>query len=123
MLRFVNEVCTEGARSEVKETTIVSVCVTKKRGGSEIGGGNPSFEIEKDLLNVSNETMRWLRLVGSLKLWVSLAEYCLFYRALSQKRHIILRSPLVVATSYRREHLHLRKKMGFRRKTRRNPQN
>jgi len=27
-------------------------------------------------------TMGWLRLVGSLKLYVSFAEYCLFYRAL-----------------------------------------
>ena len=33
----------------------------------------------------------WLRLVGSLKLQVSFAEYSLFYRALLQKRSIILR--------------------------------
>jgi len=37
-------------------------------------------------------TMEWLRLVGSLKLHVSFAEYSLFYRALFQKRPIILRS-------------------------------
>ena len=37
-------------------------------------------------------------LVGSLKLQVSFAEYSLFYRALLQKRHIILRSLLIVAT-------------------------
>ena len=42
--------------------------------------------------------MGWLRLVGSLKLYVSLAEYSLFYRALLQKRSIILRSVLIVAT-------------------------
>ena len=30
--------------------------------------------------------MGWLRLVGTLKLWVSFAEYSLFYRALLQKR-------------------------------------
>jgi len=42
--------------------------------------------------------MRWLRLVGSLELQVSFAEYCLFYRALLQKRPIILRSLLIVAT-------------------------
>ena len=30
-------------------------------------------------------TMGWLRLVGSLKLYVSFAEYRLFYRALLQK--------------------------------------
>jgi len=32
--------------------------------------------------------MGWLRLVGSLKFQVSLAEYSLFYRALLQKRPI-----------------------------------
>ena len=36
--------------------------------------------------------MGWLRLVGSLKLWVSFAEYSLFYRALLQKRPTIFRS-------------------------------
>jgi len=44
--------------------------------------------------------MGWLRLVGSLKFLVSLAEYRLFYRALLQKRPIILRSLLMVATPY-----------------------
>jgi len=44
--------------------------------------------------------MGWLQLVGSLKLQVSLAEYCLFNRALLQKRPIILRSLLIVATPY-----------------------
>ena len=42
--------------------------------------------------------MGWLRLVGSLKLQVSFAEYHLFYRALLQKRPMILRSLQVVAT-------------------------
>jgi len=42
--------------------------------------------------------MGWLRLVGSLKVQVSFAEYRLFYRALLQKRPIILRSLLIVAT-------------------------
>ena len=42
-------------------------------------------------------TMGWLRLVGSLKWWVSFAEYSLFYRALLQKRPIIGRSSLIVA--------------------------
>jgi len=46
------------------------------------------------------EDMGWLRLVGSLKLYVSFAEYRLFYRALLQKRPIILRSLLIVATPY-----------------------
>jgi len=44
--------------------------------------------------------MEWLRLVGSLKLQVSFAEYSLFYRALLQKRPIILRSLLVEANPY-----------------------
>jgi len=44
--------------------------------------------------------MRWLRLVGSLKLYVSFAEHSLFYRALLQKRRILLRSLLIVATPY-----------------------
>jgi len=44
--------------------------------------------------------MGWLRLVGSLKLQVSFAEFHLFYRALLQKRLIILRSLLVEATPY-----------------------
>jgi len=42
--------------------------------------------------------MGWLQLVGSFKLQVSLAEYSLFYRALLQKRPVILRSLLIVAT-------------------------
>jgi len=44
--------------------------------------------------------MGWLRLVGSLKLQVSFAEYRLFYRALLQKRPIFLRSLLIVAIPY-----------------------
>ena len=44
--------------------------------------------------------MGWLRLVGSLRLEVSFAEYSLFYRALLQKRPIILRSLRIVATPY-----------------------
>jgi len=44
--------------------------------------------------------MGWLRLVGSLTLKASFAKYRLFYRALLQKRPIILRSLLIVATPY-----------------------
>jgi len=44
--------------------------------------------------------MRWLRSVGSIKLQVSFAEYRLFYRALLQKRTIILSILLTVATPY-----------------------
>ena len=46
----------------------------------------------------------WLRLVSSLKLQVSLAEHSLFYRALLQKRPMILRSLLLEATQYRGIH-------------------
>ena len=45
-----------------------------------------------------NSGMGLLRVVGSLKLQVSIAEYSLFYRALLQKRPMILRSLLNVAT-------------------------
>ena len=48
--------------------------------------------------------MGWLRLVGSLKSQVSFAEYRLFYRTLLQKRPIILRSLLIVATPYEETH-------------------
>ena len=46
--------------------------------------------------------MGWLRLVGSNKTQVSFAEYDLSYRALLQKRPIILRRLLIVATQYLR---------------------
>jgi len=42
--------------------------------------------------------MGWLRSVGSIRLQVSFAEYRLFYRALLQKRPIILSILLIVAT-------------------------
>jgi len=44
--------------------------------------------------------MVWLRFVGSFKSYVSFAEYRFFYRALLQKRPIILRSLLTKATPY-----------------------
>ena len=44
--------------------------------------------------------MGWLRSVGSMQLQVSFAEYCLFYRALLQKRLIILSILLTRATPY-----------------------
>jgi len=44
--------------------------------------------------------MGWLRFAGSLKLYISLENICLFCRALLQKRPVILRSLLVVATPY-----------------------
>ena len=44
--------------------------------------------------------MGWLRLVGSLKPYISFAEYSLFYRALLQKRPMLWRSLLIAATPY-----------------------
>jgi len=44
--------------------------------------------------------VRWLRLVGSFKSYVSLAEYSHFYVAYLQKRPVILRSLLIAATPY-----------------------
>jgi len=42
----------------------------------------------------------WLRLVGSLKLYVSFAKESYKRDYILQKRHIILRSLLIVATPY-----------------------
>ena len=50
--------------------------------------------------NADASGMEWLRLVGSLGLWVSFTEYSLFYMALLQKRPITLRCLLIVATPY-----------------------
>ena len=44
--------------------------------------------------------MGWLRSVGSIKLHISFAEYCLFYGALLQKRPIILSILRTKATPY-----------------------
>jgi len=52
------------------------------------------------LTRAAHPAMGGLRLVGSLKVWVSFAEYRLFYRALLQKRFVILRDLLIVATPY-----------------------
>jgi len=49
---------------------------------------------------MSHIGMGWLRSVGSIKLQVSFAEYRLFYRALLQKRPIILSILLTKATPY-----------------------
>ena len=47
--------------------------------------------------NTQCAAMGWLRSVGSTIFKVSLAEYCLFCRALLQKRRIILSILLIVA--------------------------
>jgi len=48
--------------------------------------------------HTATNDMGWLRLVGSLKVQVSFAEYSFFHRDLLQKRPEILRSLLIVAT-------------------------
>jgi len=53
----------------------------------------PSF-VSLYAVNTEWIAVGWLRLVGSLNVLVSFAEYCLFYRALLQKRPVILRSLL-----------------------------
>jgi len=52
--------------------------------------------------------MGCLRLVGSFNLYVSFAEYSLFYRALLQKRPMFVRSLLIAATPYQRYYMVLR---------------
>jgi len=49
-------------------------------------------------LYLSNTDLGWLRFVGSLKSWAFFAEYSIFCRAFLQKRPVILRSLLIVAT-------------------------
>jgi len=51
-------------------------------------------------------TMGWLRLVGSLKLYDSFAKEAYKREDLLQKRDMILRSLLLVATPYRVAKLH-----------------
>ena len=46
------------------------------------------------------QTMGWLQSVGSIKLYVSFAEYRLFYRAFLPKRPMILSILLTKATPY-----------------------
>jgi len=57
---------------------------------------------KKSLKTETYHAMGRLRLVGSLKSYVSFAIYSLLYRALLQKTPIILRSLLIVAHPYRR---------------------
>jgi len=56
-------------------------------------------DLTTDTENTQKRPLGWLRLVGSLKLQVSFAEYHLFYRALLQKRP---EEPLIV--SYNHSH-------------------
>jgi len=54
--------------------------------------------VRLDSMTWANLCIGWLRWVGSIKLYVSFVEYRLFYRALLQKRPVILSIPLSKAT-------------------------
>jgi len=75
--------------------------VTEAIGGCrDTHTGGPTL-YEGAMLQVDRPTdMGWLRLAGSLKLYVSLENIGLFCRALLQKRPMILRSLLIIATPY-----------------------
>ena len=78
-------------------------CNTLQQTATHCNRLHPTAIIPKTRCNKLQRThthMGWLRFVGSLKSQVSFAEYRLFYRALLQKRPIILRSLLIVATPY-----------------------
>jgi len=85
-------------------TQINESCPTKERVLSHVW--MPHIAHERIISHTSmhyvthmyESCMGWLALVGSLKLQASFAEYRLFHRALLQKRPIILRSLLFVAT-------------------------
>jgi len=67
--------------------------------GDPMGLRHPVARRDVSCLNV-RLLMGWLRGVGDFKLYVFFAEHRLFYRALLQKRPIILRRLLIVATPY-----------------------
>jgi len=72
----------------------VRVCVCIYTSGVHTRNGHD----ETGFTTSCSSRMGWLRYLGSLKLYVSFAEYHLFNRALLQKTPIILRSLLIVAT-------------------------
>jgi len=84
----------------MKEEAVVVVGNGKEVGcgcgvGSELGTlvgvglrGVVKYVKRNSIHIMQKRHMGWLRLVGSIKLQVSFAEYCLFYRALLQKRPI-----------------------------------
>ena len=59
-----------------------------------------SLPVSPTLSRAIMSGMRWLQAVDSLRIWVSFAEYRLFYRALLQQRPIFLGSLLIVAAPY-----------------------
>jgi len=70
---------------------------TLSRANTNLGDSNRNSNFSLvSWITISH--MGWLHVVGSLEVYVSLAEYRLFYRTLLQKRPTILRSLLGVAT-------------------------
>jgi len=96
----VSEICRKREReSEMQGAPPISTNIYKYVGCQKYGGCPCILAGMKgrvfEFLSIG-----WLRLVGSLTLQVSFAEYSLFYSALLQKRPMILRSLLIVATPY-----------------------
>jgi len=90
------------------DSAIETLCKLKKWSEPDVENCNPLIntvhpkQLETLWTQITHEQlyMGWLQVVGSLKWQVSFAEYRLFYRALLQKRPIILRSLPIVATPY-----------------------
>jgi len=100
-------ICTQAQHAEAQHLKNVYVfsyviCIAKMHTACD---GSWYFQRD-DISNVIKCPMwqyhdiRWLRLVGSIGIQVSLAEYCLFCRALLQKRHIISSILPTKATPY-----------------------
>jgi len=75
-------------------SSIVGVCAVRHGGMCNAAMGVCVMHCECTCCGctcvMSHTGMGWLRSVGSIKLYVSFAEYRLFYRALLQKRPVIL---------------------------------
>jgi len=69
-----------------------------KMGHDSFNMGHDSFHMGQDSFSIQKPRMGWLRLVGSLKLWVAFAKEPYKRDYILQKRPIILRSLLIVAT-------------------------
>ena len=82
-------------RVHVTPASVCCVAIPCLFPGRKIIAGDSKCSVHK----LRADAMEWLRLVGSLKLYVSFAECRLFYRSLLQKRPIIVRNLLIVATS------------------------
>jgi len=80
--------------------TQVAIWVTRGTCGKSYIWMRHVTQLSRIDMRYSSRPVGWLRLTGSLKLQVCFAGYSLFYRALLQKRPMISRSLLIVATPY-----------------------